>query len=162
MLPHCNGVNLLWFGHQVNRASLQRILPEIDGYPLRVVSNFGGAIPWSKETMLREFAQADIVIIPFTEKYKSSNRTLEAIRQGCMVVAEPHPAINDIPGIWIGNIKEGIEWTRHNLTAANERIGMAQKYVETVYSPQTLTAAWKKAIQSPITSAAALKNGTVG
>jgi hypothetical protein len=49
MPPHCNGVNLLWYGHHVNRESLQRILPDLEGYPLRVVSNFDGAIPWSKK-----------------------------------------------------------------------------------------------------------------
>ena len=80
MPPHCNGVNLLWFGHHVNRESLQRILPDLEGYPLRVVSNFDGAIPWSKETMLEEFARADIVVIPATVPYRSANRAIEAIR----------------------------------------------------------------------------------
>tara|TARA_R110000868_G_scaffold176513_3_gene414239 strand:- start:10078 stop:11724 length:1647 start_codon:yes stop_codon:yes gene_type:complete len=162
MLPHCNGINLLWYGHGVNRASLQRILPDIDGYPLRVVSNFGGTIPWSHETMLREFAMADMVLIPFTEKYKSNNRTLEAIMQGCFVVAEPHPALEGIPGIWIGNIKEGIEWTRQNLAAARLKTSEAQKYVMDEYSPKTLGAMWRKAIQRPTTSAVAPKNGTDG
>ena len=160
--PHVSGCNLLWFGHAVNKQSLARIMPEIEGYPLRVVSNFGGAIPWSKATMIREFALTDIVVMPFTEAYKSANRTLEAIIQGCMVVAEPHPAINDIPGIWIGNIREGIEWTRRNPQEANRRIGMAQKYVMDEYSPKTLTAAWRKAIERPITSDAVKSTGTDG
>ena len=159
MPPHCNGVNLLWYGHHVNRESLQRILPEIEGYPLRVVSNFDGAIPWSHETMLREFAQADIVVIPATAPYKSANRAIEAIRQGCYVVAEPHPALENFP-IYIGNIKKGIEWTtQQNM---NELISKAQKFVMEEFSPATLIDKWKTATKRPITLDAVQKNGTVG
>ena len=159
MPPHCNGVNLLWYGHHVNRDSLQRILPDIEGYPLRVVSNFDGAIPWSKETMLEEFAQADIVVIPATVPYKSANRAIEAIRQGCYVVAEPHPALEGFP-IYIGNIKEGIEWTkRQNM---NKLISKAQKFVTAEFSPQTLIDKWKTATKRPITLDAEKRNGTVG
>jgi uncharacterized Rossmann fold enzyme len=161
-LPHCNGTKLLWFGHSVNKHSLQRILPEIAEYPLVVVSNFGGAIPWSMQTLFAELDRADIFINPATEKYKGSNRTLEAIRSGCFVVAEPHPAIMDIPGIWIGNIKEGIQWAQQNPQLAREWTSEAQKYVETNFSPQTITAAWRKAIQRPTILDVALKSGTDG
>lgn len=160
--PHCNGVNLLWFGHAVNRDSFKRILPDLDGYPLRVVSNFGGAIPWSYETMLREFLTADIVVIPATAEYKSNNRALEAIRQGCFVVAEPHPSLTDIPGIWLGNIKEGIEWARQNPDIARAKTSVAQRYVTDTFSPQMVTAALRKAIKRPTTSAAEARNGTDG
>ena len=159
MPPHCNGVNLLWYGHHVNRESLKRILPEIEGYPLRVVSNFDGAIPWSHETMLREFAQADIVVIPATAPYKSANRAIEAIRQGCYVVAEPHPALENFP-IYIGNIKEGIEWTtKQNM---NDLISKAQKFVREEFTPRILIDKWKTAMKRPITLDAVQKNGTVG
>jgi hypothetical protein len=157
--PHCKGVNLLWYGHQVNRASLERILPEIAGYHLRVVSNFAGSIPWSKKTMLKEFAQADIVVLPATETYKSANRAIEAIRQGCFVVAEPHPALEGFP-IYIGNIKDGIEWTLKN--KANRLISKAQSFVTEKFSPQTLSAKWKIATRRPTTLDAERKNGTDG
>lgn len=159
MPPHCNGVNLLWYGHHVNRDSLQRILPDIEGYPLRVVSNFDGAIPWSKETMLEEFARADIVVIPATVPYKSANRAIEAIRQGCYVVAEPHPALEGFP-IYIGNIKEGIEWTKQQ--SMNELISKAQRFVTEEFSPQTLIDKWKTATKRHITLDAEKRNGTVG
>jgi hypothetical protein len=157
--PHCKAVNLLWYGHQVNRASLERILPEIAGYHLRVVSNFAGSIPWSKKTMLKEFAQADIVVLPATETYKSANRAIEAIRQGCFVVAEPHPALEGFP-IYIGNIKDGIEWTLKN--KANRLISKAQSYVTERFSPQTLSAKWKTATKRPTTLDAEQRNGTDG
>lgn len=159
MPPHYAGTNLLWFGHHVNRDSLQRILPDLKGYPLRVVSNFEGAIPWSKETMLEEFARADIVVIPTTASYKSANRAIEAIRQGCFVVAEPHPALEGFP-IYIGNIKEGIEWTKQQ--NMNELISKAQKFVTAEFSPQILIDKWKSATKRPTTSDADKRNGTVG
>jgi uncharacterized Rossmann fold enzyme len=159
MPPHYDGINLLWFGHHVNRDSLQRILPDLKGYPLRVVSNFDGAIPWSKETMLEEFARADIVVIPTTASYKSANRAIEAIRQGCFVVAEPHPALEGFP-IYIGNIKEGIEWTKQQ--NMNELISKAQKFVTAEFSPQILIDKWKSATKRPTTLDADKRNGTVG
>jgi uncharacterized Rossmann fold enzyme len=159
MPPHYAGINLLWFGHHVNRDSLQRILPDLEGYPLRVVSNFEGAIPWSKETMLEEFARADIVVIPTTASYKSANRAIEAIRQGCFVVAEPHPALEGFP-IYIGNIKEGIEWTKQQ--NINKLISKAQKFVTAEFSPQILIDKWKSATKRPITLDADKRNGTAG
>ena len=159
MPPHCNGVNLLWFGHHVNRNSLQRILPDLKGYSLRVVSNFDGAIPWSKETMLEEFARADIVVIPTTASYKSANRAIEAIRQGCFVVAEPHPALEGFP-IYIGNIKEGIEWTKQQ--NMNELISKAQKFVTELYTPKILIDKWKTLTELRTTSDVEKRSGTDG
>lgn len=146
--PHVKGVSLLWFGNRTNRHTLQRIMVDIKQYPLRVVGDFEGAIPWSSKTMLAEFSRADIVIIPATDTYKSANRAVEAIRQGCYVVAEPHPSLENFPGIWIGNIKKGIKWTKNNLPQANKKLLEAQKYVTERFSPQTCADMWKKAIQS--------------
>lgn len=160
--PHFRGSQLLWFGHAVNKHSLERIMPDIEDYPLNVVSNFQGTIPWSYETMLHQFKIADIVILPATEKYKSANRAVESIRQGCFVVAEPHPSLSDIPGIWIGNIKEGIEWAVSNVSSVNPRILEAQKYVTGKYAPQTCINAWRSAIQSPIISDVEESVGMVG
>lgn len=161
LLPHCAGVNLLWFGHATNRHSLERVLDEVQGYPLLVISNFPGAMPWSKETMLQAFPNADIVILPKTDDYKSPNRALEAIRQGCFVVAEPHPSLEGFP-VWIGNIKEGIEWARQNPQLAKDKTLEAQRFVTERYSPQTVASAWRSVIQSPTTLDAAKSTGTDG
>jgi uncharacterized Rossmann fold enzyme len=157
--PHYKGTNLLWYGHKVNKRSLERITPDLEGYPLRVVSNFDGAIPWSHKTMLEEFAKADIVVIPKTEDYKSPNRAIEAIRQGCYVVAEAHPSLEKFP-IWLGDIKEGIEWTKSQ--NMNELISKAQKFVTAEFSPKILIDKWKIATKRPITLDAEKRNGTVG
>jgi uncharacterized Rossmann fold enzyme len=155
--PHCNGLNLLWYGHAVNKHSLERILPDLGGYNLRVVSNFGGAIPWSHETMLEEFAKADIVLMPATAEYKSPNRAVEAIRQGCFVVSERDLGI---PEIYVGNIKEGIEWTQTQ--NVNQRISKAQKFVTEEFSPKILIDKWKTLTKQRTTLDAEKRNGTVG
>jgi len=165
VVPHCAGDNLLWFGQGMNIGGLERIGNLIAGYPLRIVSNIEGAISWSKENMLDSFAKSDIVVMPETAPYKSANRTIEAIRQGCFVVAEPHPAINDFPGIWIGNIKKGIEWAKHNPQEANARTRMAQAWVREWYSPKTQADAWRTSIQkaqSCSTLEAGIATGTDG
>jgi hypothetical protein len=159
-VPHCNGGKLLWYGHGSNTYSLIKLLPEIDSSKLRVVSNLTGTIPWSWEAMLREFRMADIVLMPATKEYKSPNRTIEAIRQGCFVVAEPHPSINDFP-IFIGDIKEGIEWAKSHQQEANEMILKAQKYIEK-FSPRTVANAWKKTLDSASTLVAAKSVGLIG
>ena len=140
--PHCNGSRLLWFGHKLNTYGLA---PFLDLDNLRVVSNTSGAIPWSINTVEFELQCADIVLMPATASYKSPNRTLEAIRSGCFVVAEPHPAINDFP-IWIGDIREGIAWAQQNLSAANEMTLKAQAYVREKYSPAIQASAWRTAL----------------
>lgn len=149
--PHCRGGNLLWFGHQTNLYSLQRVLPELAGQSIRVVTNAPGAIPWSFGGMFQEFLYADIVILPATKGYKSPNRAVEAIRQGCFVVAEPHPSLDEFP-VWKGNIQEGVEWTRANLDKANEMTREAQRFVSERYAPRTAALAWRSAVESVSTS----------
>jgi hypothetical protein len=161
--PHCGGWNCLWFGNAVNQPSLLRIWDDIKDYPVRVVGNFENAIPWSHATMLREFKDADVVLMPATEDYKSANRTVEAIRQGCFVIAEPHPAINGFPGIWIGNIKEGLEWLKkQSVLGIQSRISLAQHYVTEEFTPKTVAAMWRNAIESLTTSEADAPTGQDG
>ena len=163
--PHCSGGSLLWYGHGSNIKSLERVMRQLDDWPLFIVSNVPMSYPWAHEEMPEHFKNADIVVMPATEAYKSPNRTLEAIRQGCFVVAEPHPSISDIPGIWIGNLKEGIEWATQNLSEANQRTRLAQDYILRRYSPQTLAFAWKSLFErakSPSTSVAASVYGPDG
>ena len=155
--PHYNGLNLLWYGHAVNKHSLERILPDLEGYNLRVVSNFGGAIPWSHETMLKEFARADIVLMPATAEYKSPNRTIEAIRQGCFVVSERDLGI---PHIYVGNILEGIKWTQTQ--DMNTLISKAQKFVTEEFTPQILIDKWKTLTKLRTTSDVEKRSGTDG
>lgn len=146
MEPHCKGNRLLWFGHPLNAYSLKRVMHQIEGNPLHVISGFEGSEPWTMGGVHRALKNADMVVMPETAPYKSSNRTLEAIRMGCFVVAEPHPAIEKIPGIWIGNIGKGVEWAKANPDEANARTLLAQQHIEEFYSAKPLTDLWSKAV----------------
>jgi hypothetical protein len=154
--PHCYGRNLLWFGRAPNQP------PTLDE-AVRCVSNQEGMIPWSRETMLEEFARADIVLLPATAAYKSANRAIEAIRQGCFVVAEPHPSLTAIPGIWVGDLKEGIAWASQHQTDANARIRMSQTWISERYAPRTVAVAWSQVIQAcPSTWGQVVAPGPIG
>jgi hypothetical protein len=167
--PHCVGNRALWFGHATNWPSMVRVLPEVT-VPLTLVSNMPGMIPWSMETMLREFARADMVLLPSTAPYKSCNRAVEAIRQGCFVVAEPHPSLDAFmnqsePNIWIGRIEEGIQWASNNPQEANKRTLEAQRLVRNWFSPKTQASAWRslfERVMSRLTSEAAKSIGQDG
>lgn len=162
--PHCNGNKLLWFGNSQNFDSLERVRSQISDFPLKVVSDMQGCIPWSIQNMVSAFSESDIVILPETAPYKSANRAVEAIRQGCFVVAEPHPSLEGFP-IYIGNIRKGIEWAIQNQTEANKMTLEAQDYIRRKFSPRTLENAWKTAIQialSNSTSGQAASTGTAG
>jgi len=141
--PHCSATNLLWFGNRTNYASIK----DLDIGDIRIVCNKDGCIQWSLDAMREEFATADIVVMPATAAYKSPNRTLEAIRQGCFVVAEPHPSLMDFP-IWIGNLKEGIAWATKHPKLARKMTKEAQAFIAERYSPKIQENAWKMVLKA--------------
>lgn len=154
--PHCDGDRLLWFGHPSNLDSLPKIAPLGIDYALTLVTTRSAVVTpppyirvvdWSRDTLGHELAQADIVLMPSTAATKSANRTIEAIRQGCFVVAEPHPSLTNIPGIWLGDLTEGVAWAVSHQAEANERIRASQIYVSRTYSPKIVAVAWNRAIQ---------------
>lgn len=141
--PHVQGANMLWFGHPTNYYSLEPYLPALKAYDLQIMTNRPGCLPWSVEGLQEELARADIVILPETAPHKSANRAIEAIRSGCFVVAEPHPSLNDIPGLWTGDLLKGIEWVRQNPSLSNERLTQSQAYVRARHTPERVANAWK-------------------
>jgi hypothetical protein len=143
VLPHVAGNNLLWFGHAQNYDGMAMFRESLKDYPLRLVSNIEGFIPWSKETMRDEFIKADIVLLPDSAPTKSANRAVEAIRQGCFVVATPHPSLEGIPGIWVGNLLEGVAWASTHHQEANQRLIQSQAYVQERFSPARVANVWK-------------------
>ena len=159
--PHFSGTNLVWFGHFTNLPSIQRVRQSLSGYGLRTLCNAPGCEPLTQESRNQALALADIVVIPATEAYKNPNRAVTAIRAGCLVVAEPHPAFAGFP-VYVGDIKEGIEWAMNNPNKALDLIRKGQAYVCERYSPKTVASAWRTAIQSACTLAAANTVGKTG
>ena len=141
--PHTHGSKLFWFGHASNAYSLEPYLPFLRTQDFRLMSNLPGAIPWSQQGLVEELTRANIVVLPETAPYKSANRAIEAIRAGCFVVAEPHPSLESIPGIWVGNLLKGIEWAIQNPSLSTERLMQSQAYVREQYTPERVANAWK-------------------
>lgn len=138
---------LLWFGHSSNLYSLEKVLPEIADFDLRVISNTDTmpSIPWSKQAMVEGFEWCDLVIIPETDYCKGSNRAIESFRSGRFVVAEPHPSLNYLP-CHTGGIREGIEWAMKHPKQVLACIEQAQIDIETLYSPENIGAQWERAL----------------
>lgn len=152
VLPHVAGNNLLWFGHATNYSGLAMFREALKDYPLRIVSNIEGMIPWSKATMREEFLKADIVLLPDSAPTKSANRAVEAIQQGCFVVATPHPSLEGIPGIWVGDLLKGVAWASTHPQDANARLTQSQAYVQARYSPARVANAWRTLVGGIISS----------
>jgi hypothetical protein len=156
--PHMRMDRLMWFGHPSN---LKTIRGRDFGRPVRVISSGPGVVQWSPEIMRAEFAEADIVVLPASASYKSPNRAVESIRQGCFAVAEPHPSLEGFP-IYKGDIKEGIEWAIKNPQLANQMTREAQWFVSQRFSPKTQANAWKKILGLDSTLDAANAFGRTG
>jgi len=155
--PHCTGTRLLWFGHGSNYESLARVLPWLQGYPLEIVSNHPQATtPWSVNAVRQALTRADIVLLPATAPGKSPNRAVEAIRSGCLVIAEPHRSLIDIPGVWIGpRLEQGIEWAQRCPGRAIDLIADGQAYVAKYFAPACVAQSWREAIALVATQAVA-------
>ena len=150
-LPSGGVRNLLWFGHALNLPGLVAERPRLARWNLRIVSNAPGCIAWSLETMYREFAQCDAVIIPVPaevrKRVKSPNRMVESIRQGRFVVANPMPAYADY-GMWQGDLVQGLEWTAAHPGAASAALGEAQQLVEELHAPRAVALQWMAVFDS--------------
>lgn len=170
-VPHCAGARLLWFGHPTNGASAMRLLSLADEYPVTIVTDMkkwdGDArarcLQWSHELLATELAQADIVLMPETAPHKSANRTVEAIRSGCTVIAEPHPSLLEFPRLWRGNLRKGITWAHLHPNDANQRTAQQQKYIQERFSLERVGNAWKSLVEGcRSTSAQGEKSGLAG
>jgi hypothetical protein len=141
--------NVLWFGHSANLPSLGREMPRLKDRQVLVVSTLPSAgakfMEWSRESMLRAFAWADVVIIPVdtTDKKqaKSPNRLVESVRQGKYVVHNPLPAYEGY-GMWSGDIREGLEWMDVHQEETKESVLKAQELIEQKHSPIEVGKQW--------------------
>lgn len=141
--PKKPGEKLFWFGHQSNLHTLKGL--DLNGYTLGVLSGEH----WSHQNMLKGFRDTDIVIIPTNpeKQYKSPNRMVESIRQGHYVVAGPMPAYEGY-GMWLGDIREGVDWAISHPTEVEEAIVTAQEIVREKHSPQYIGGQWETLFQS--------------
>lgn len=151
-------LKLLWFGHASNIDSLRGVWKDLAGNYVMVISGPEAkdyikhpVFAWSKGTLEKGFKEADAVIIPSIEdtrrKVKSPNRMIESIRQGRFVIANPLPAYEPFrEWMWLGGMKEGIEWFRAHLDEVPDRIKAAQAYIRETFSPERIGSEWEKAL----------------
>lgn len=147
---------VMWYG---NLSSLNSLLQEIQKQSLDDMFLYAvckpneklNCIPWSIEAMSEGFDTAEVVIIPVEDdewsRHKSSNRMVEAIRNGVFVVANPIPAYEPFRNLmWLGDIREGVEWAYENAEEAQERVRVAQQLVKDLYDPEMIARKWESAL----------------
>lgn len=148
------GDGLMWYGHSVNVKDLVRVIPQLRGRPVVALTNeterLESFVPWSKEAMDEWFTKSRFVIIPTGRNiYKSANRLLEAVRAGKFVVAEPLPAYEEFrEWMWIGGIREGLDWADAHKDECLDRVRACQDYIRDKYSPRTIAEKWARVIDA--------------
>lgn len=152
--PHANGDDLLWFGQHVNFKDLVEVMPQMGTRKLRVVTgppHVPGTIMWSMENWKHACSLSNIALFPVREgsEYKSSNRLVNAIRQGLFGVCMQHPSYYEFRDlVWVGHFHTGLRWTEAFRDELNDRVKEAQDYVRDRFSPQTIGKQWASYLTS--------------
>lgn len=154
------GEGLLWFGHWTNLKDLDRT-----GVRATVITNVAGvprgsraaeilartqAIEWSPQAVDEAYKSHALVVIPTGRAIaKSANRLIESVRAGKFVVCEPLPAYEEFSEfMWVGDIKEGIEWALRNPQECQDRVRYCQNYIRERFSPETIGRKWLRVLSS--------------
>ena len=155
-----DGTALLWFGHASNIAPLKFEIEDgnLGNHWLKVISNpneLMPVVPWSMEATIKGLNECDVVIIPQEDtkqnRCKGANRMVESIRSGRFVVANKMPAYEQFSEwMWLGDIQEGLAWTKQNSSEVTDRIKAAQKYVRETFSPDKVGSLWESALTSGV------------
>ena len=139
---------LLWFGHQSNLSDLVPWLDKLQNLEIVTGLKQPGVTEWSPEALNNAFSRAGLVVIPTGKSMaKSGNRAIESIRRGLFVVAGYLPAYADL-GVYIGDIKDGVDWALTHQDIVLRRISQAQRYVHEEYAPHRIGKLWIKALSS--------------
>lgn len=139
--PAGAGKGVLWFGHESNLHTIEPYKYLIDV----VLTN----PEWTRERQLNVLADCAMVVIPTDErKGKSANRLIESVRNGRFVVAGKLPAHDEFKQfMWIGDIRQGVDWAKHNPKRCIERVKKCQEYIREKYSPETIGEHWLKVLE---------------
>lgn len=138
--PAGMGSGLLWFGHQSN-------LPDLHPY-LDLEPEILTGTDWGREKQLAALDKCAAVLIPTGKSMaKSANRLIESVRNGRFVIAGYLPAHEEFkPFMWIGDIRDGVEWLKEYPRDAVKRVGFCQQYIRDKYSPEAIGRLWFNAL----------------
>lgn len=155
------GEGLLWFGNPLNLPDFFRAVQKLEGLqlPLGCISRHEDymsdelkqlIIPWSPTAMDKGLKSAAVVILPTgLSPAKSANRLIESVRAGKFVVAEPLPAYEEFAEwMWVGDIREGVQWAFKNKAECLKRVKRAQKYIAKHYSMEALGPKWLEVVKA--------------
>lgn len=157
--PKLEAVNkILWYGYKSNYFALERILPDLRGYDLRIIGDetMPNGIDFSESVMKAGLEWCDVVIIPvgrdddggmLKRDCKSANRMTDAIAFGRYVVANDLESYRPY-GMYLGDIIEGLAWTKDNLEAAGENLYQAQALVKKWHHPSEIAWQWQAVYDS--------------
>ena len=139
-LPAGIGNGLLWFGHESNLVDLH---PYLDLDPEILTGT-----DWSREKQLAALDKCAAVLIPTGKSMaKSANRLIEAVRNGRFVIAGYLPAHEEFKDwMWIGDIREGVEWLKEYPKQAIRDVAECQRYIRNKYSPEAIGRLWFNAL----------------
>jgi hypothetical protein len=150
--PPSWGEGLTWFGHESNLPDLARAAEKLKDFGIRAVSSpvMPGIIPWSRDAVIEALDRCAVAILPTGKNpYKSANRLVEAARRGKFVVANPLPAYEEFaPFMWVGDIREGVEWAYAHREQCLARVAQCQDYIRPRFSPERVGRLWLEALAS--------------
>lgn len=118
-----------------------------------------GYVHWSLSNRERALEDHDLVIIPplsaarrEARDVKSSNRIVDSLMAGRMVVADTIPSYEPFrKWAWLGeDMAEGIRFVMKHKKEIPARITAAQDYIEQHYSPEVIARRWEDVLHSAI------------
>lgn len=149
----CFGRDVLWFGHSANLSSALEAMPEVvlaQANPV-ICSNVAHdqVVLWSRDEMRRQLDNCALVLLTGNNPGASANRVLAALRGGRFVVAQYVEAWSEFEDfIWIGDVREGIEWALNNRQEACAKVTAGQEYIRDRFSPQSIGRQWGEMFRS--------------
>lgn len=150
--PHfkADPLRLLWYGHKSNLQSFSDLVPSLRGLDaeVEVISNRAAPMitQWSPSAVKDGLARADIVMITTSHgDINSANRITEAANGGCFVVAQPLTSYKPYAdSMWLGDIRDGIDWAVAHKDEINDRIKAAQIVAARDFSPSLIAEKWEQ------------------
>ena len=111
-------------------------------------------IKWN-ESMDKEVITTDIVIIPYINDrkrlVKSYNRITDSINLGRFTIISDLNHLREFNNFcFLGNIGEGLKWSKENNFLAVEKVKKGFEYVKKNYSVATIAMNWKNIIDQTL------------
>lgn len=158
----CDGDRVLWFGHSANLPSLNRYADRMRGTRLVLCTNYSapGVVPWTLASEAKCLDECAVVLMTGTNPGASSNRVVKALRAGRFVVcpADCAKAWRQFAEfVWIGDVREGVDWALNNRQEAVRKIQAGQQYVRERFGPQTIGRQWGALFDSTLGRATSVK-----